>query len=448
MQAIRIIKKILKKSIHQDSFYSEINILKNIRHPSIPIIYDVEEDDSSYYIIEEYIEGETLFQYVTKRGVLSQEEAVRIGVQICEIMSFLHCQKPIPILFLDVHPKNILIKNDKIYLVDFGSSFFADETEKRRYLMGTIGYAAPEQYRYDALDERTDIYGIGAVLYFMVTGTSCNEGSTLSLKFPNNISGKYRIIVSQCLSQDINERFKSVYIIEKNLEQLIKFDNTYVDFDRPRIISVAGTQSRIGATHVGISLASYIAAKGYKVIYEEINESNHVRMIAGRRKLKYENGFFYKGNLLLKPTYGPQVQLDMECDYIVRDYGCQYEDIDTDELILLAGTKEWEIDNSIRVCNAFLEDENISKKLHILCNMSQEEKNGELWKTIGSVGMNVPYLNDIFYAYDTTEIFFEELFSTLITKSKGGRFYKKKTRLFGRFAKGTGNNRYRNNGRS
>ena len=72
MSACRIIKKILKKSIHQNSFYSEINILKSIRHPGIPIIYDVEEDNSAYYIVEEYIEGVNLAQYIEEKGVLSQ----------------------------------------------------------------------------------------------------------------------------------------------------------------------------------------------------------------------------------------------------------------------------------------------------------------------------------------------------------------------------------------
>ena len=92
MAVVRIIKKILKKSIHQDSFYSEINILKSIRHPNIPIIYDVEEDALAYYIIEEYIEGKTLSQYIAERGALSQDEAVSIGIKICEIISFLHGQ--------------------------------------------------------------------------------------------------------------------------------------------------------------------------------------------------------------------------------------------------------------------------------------------------------------------------------------------------------------------
>lgn len=450
MSVVRIIKKILKKSIHQDSFYSEINILKSIRHPNIPIIYDVEEDTLAYYIIEEYIEGKTLSQHIADGGVLSQNEAVEIGIKICEIISFLHGQKPVPVLFLDVHPKNILINNDKIFLVDFGSSFFSDETEKRRLLMGSVGYAAPEQYRYDVLDERTDIYGIGAVLFFMVTGKSCGHDGTISLKFPNNISGKYRMIVMQCVSNDRDGRFRSVDMIAENLRELIKNDKTYNFSDKPRIISVAGTQTRIGTTHISIALASFLASKGCKVIYEEMNESNHLRMIARQRRLKYENGFFYKDGLMLKPSYGPQVQLKMECSYIVRDYGCLYdnEEPEGDAVLLLAGAKEWEIENSYMVCSRYLKQNREAGKnhqVHILCNMSEYDKSKELWRMIGYIGMNVPYMSDIFCTGTVAENFFEELSQALGAECEGGELYKKKTRLFGRTAKKAGNSRDRNN---
>lgn len=450
MAVVRIIKKILKKSIHQDSFYSEINILKSIRHPNIPIIYDVEEDALAYYIIEEYIEGKTLSQYIAERGALSQDEAVSIGIKICEIISFLHGQKPVPVLFLDVHPKNILINNDKIFLVDFGSSFFSDETEKRRFLMGSVGYAAPEQYRYDALDERTDIYGIGAVLFFMVTGKSCGQNGTISLKFPNNISGKYRMVVMQCVSNDRNGRFRSVDMIAENLRELIKNDEAYNFTDRPQIISVAGTQTRIGTTHISIALASFLASKGCKVIYEEMNESNHLRMIARRRRLKYENGFFYKDSLMLKPSYGPQVQLCMECSYIVRDYGCLHGDLEPegDMVLLLAGAKEWEIENSCAVCSRYLEESREAgknHKIHFLCNMSHYDESKELWRMVGNIGTDVPFISDIFCADTVTENFFRELTQALGIECEGGGLYKKKTRLFGRTAKKTGNSRNRNN---
>ena len=69
MSARRIIKKILKKSIRQNSFYSEINILKTVKHPNIPIIYDQYEDNEAFYIVEEYIEAPNLMEYIKENGV-------------------------------------------------------------------------------------------------------------------------------------------------------------------------------------------------------------------------------------------------------------------------------------------------------------------------------------------------------------------------------------------
>ena len=123
MSARRIIKKILKKSIRQNSFYSEINILKTVKHPNIPIIYDQYEDESAFYIVEEYIDAPNLMDYIRERGLLGEKQAVDIGIKLCEIISYLHSQKPVPILFLDIQPKNILINEDKIFLVDFGNSY-------------------------------------------------------------------------------------------------------------------------------------------------------------------------------------------------------------------------------------------------------------------------------------------------------------------------------------
>lgn len=313
--------------------------------------------------------------------------------------------------------------------------------------MGSVGYAAPEQYRYDALDERTDIYGIGAVLFFMVTGKNCGHDGTISLEFPNNISGKYRTIVLQCVSGDRNGRFRSVDMIAENLKELIKKDGAYNSNDKPQIISVAGTQTRMGTTHVSIALASFLAGKGCKVIYEEMNESNHLRMIAGRCRLKYENGFFYKDSLKLKPSYGPQVQLCMDCRYIVRDYGCLYDNtkLTGDAVLLLAGAKEWEIDNSYVVCSRYLEQNKLSGNIQVLCNMSEYDKSKELWKMLGNVGMDVPYISDIFCVDAVAENFFKELTQALGLECEGGELYKKKTRFFGRTAKKTGNSRNRNN---
>ena len=84
----RIIKKLFKNLLCEENFHSESKVLKNLRHNGIPIIYDIEEDEDAYYIIEEYIEGESLFEYIRKNGVFTEEMAIGFGSQIDTIFGF------------------------------------------------------------------------------------------------------------------------------------------------------------------------------------------------------------------------------------------------------------------------------------------------------------------------------------------------------------------------
>ncbi len=428
MSAKRVIKKILKKSIRQDSFYSEVKILKNLRHPNIPIIYDAVEDSFAYYIIEEYIEGETLDALVSRMGPLPEERVVDIGIKLCHVVLYLHCQRPIPVLFLDIHPKNILISQDEIFLVDFGSSYYEGETERRQLLVGTAGYAAPEQYVRAGLDVRADIFGIGAVLRFLMVGRS-HKDDALSLQFPKHISEKMKMIVTQCTAKDRDFRFQSVDVLLSNLMELTRDDNVRVGETKPHIISFAGTAGRMGVTHISLGLAKYLSDRGYKVVYEEANDTNHLRMMAKHEKLVYDSGFFSYGRLLMKPAYGPQVQLQVDCDYIIRDEGVYDESpMDQSCRLLVAGGRPWEIDQSMAVCK--LADANM-----LLCNGETGSSTGKLWGSLGKVVIPVPYLEEPLKRSDVNRVFYDRLVECLGLNRNGGDKYKKKARLFKRIGR-------------
>lgn len=101
------------------SILSEANILAKLRHPGIPIVYDIEEDEAFYYIIEEYVEGESLEKLLWNTSV-SQEYMIQIGIQLCGIVSFLHSQKPFPVLHQDLKPSHIIVCGNQVKLIDFG----------------------------------------------------------------------------------------------------------------------------------------------------------------------------------------------------------------------------------------------------------------------------------------------------------------------------------------
>lgn len=428
MSAKRVIKKILKKSIRQDSFYSEVKVLRNLRHPNIPIIYDTMEDSFAYYIIEEYIAGETLEAFISKTGILSEEKIADIGIKLCRVVSYLHCQKPIPVLFLDIHPKNILISQDEIFLVDFGSSYYEGEARKREWLLGTVGYAAPEQYSRNSLDVRADIYGIGAVLHFLITGRSEIEDA-LSLKFPKHISEKMKMIVTQCMAKDRNFRFKSVDLLLANLMELKLSDNVRVNNEKPHIISFKGAFGRAGVTHISLGLAKYMADKGYRVVYEEANESNHLRMIAKYDKLAFDSGFFRCGRLLLKPVYGPQIQLQVDCDFIIRDEGVYSDANYTEECnVLVVCGKPWELEKSMTLA------QKVNAKL-VLCNGETASVSGQLWTSLRQTRLSVPVLGEPLKRCEGNEEFYGRLAEALGLHTNGGEVHKRKARLFERITR-------------
>ena len=156
---------------------SETEMMKKLRHPSIPQIYDSYEDDTSLDVIMEFLEGNTLDNVLKIHGgSIPHQKVVEYGIKIAEIMQYLHSMQP-AIIYRDMKPSNVLLSNDgRIRLFDFGIARFYDKNKtKDTNLIGTRGYAAPEQFGGRQSDARTDIYGLGMTMYHLVTGDDPRE---------------------------------------------------------------------------------------------------------------------------------------------------------------------------------------------------------------------------------------------------------------------------------
>lgn len=169
LRAMKIVSYKNKNSEDISRFKEEVFILKNLNHKSIPIIYDLEETKEGLYIIEEYFKGETLYSRIEDVGVMSRIEVLKLGIELCNPIIYLHNQEH-PILHLDIHPGNLIIQEDTIKLIDFDHAVFQDSLERYIGAYGNPGYTAPEKYKGAYADVRTDIYSIGAVLYYAGTG--------------------------------------------------------------------------------------------------------------------------------------------------------------------------------------------------------------------------------------------------------------------------------------
>lgn len=148
---------------------TEQDSLHDLRHPGIPDFLGEYQDQSGRYIVREYIEGRTLMEYGREHR-FSEEDIICLGMELCDVLQYLHEQKP-PVIHRDIKPQNIVLKEDGgVCLIDFGISRIFRETDGAdTVLCGTRDYAAPEQYGYMQTGVYSDLYSLGIVLTWMLT---------------------------------------------------------------------------------------------------------------------------------------------------------------------------------------------------------------------------------------------------------------------------------------
>lgn len=156
-----------------DSFRSEADMLMRLRHPNLPRVYGRFSSGARHYLVMEYIEGRTLEQKQQSAGGGALPEADVLGWarQICNVLSYLHQQTP-PIIFRDLKPANVMLTNSgQIKLIDFGiARVFAPGRVRDTQVLGTPGFAPPEQYGKTQTDARADQYALACTLYQLLTG--------------------------------------------------------------------------------------------------------------------------------------------------------------------------------------------------------------------------------------------------------------------------------------
>ncbi len=345
LEEYRAIKRVPKSFLSYEHIRREALVLKELRHPGIPIIYDVEEDESYSYLIEEFLEGNSLYDLVEKQGHLSRELTIYYGIQLSRIINYLHFAGPNPILHLDLQPKNLLLCHDTLKVIDFGFAASPADANMAGERYGTVGCAAPEQYLKDGvLDERTDIYAIGAVLHYLYSG-----------KFPELpyvpapfMDADLAAVINGCVKSRQEDRFSSAQELRERLEQL---DSTGTAAKNglqssSLIFALAGSKSGAGVTHIAIGLSIYLKNHGYPNLFTEMKDSGMgtgLGAFTGAERDQY--GLMQYRGFLWKPYYGPGVKLKEPSVAIrVLDYGTDVEQAllkKPDVLILVCDTSLW-----------------------------------------------------------------------------------------------------------
>ena len=214
---------------------AETNLLKELHHKNLPSIIDVIDTEDSFIIVMDYIEGKDLKKILETEGAQDPEAVRKWGIQICDVLGYLHSQHP-PIIYRDMKPANLMLKPadnaedgiGDISLIDFGTARRYKDTSQidDTKPLGTIGYAAPEQYgNQGQTDARTDIYTVGATLFHLLTGVSPADPPFYGVTLLRNVDPAYEgsgweYVINKCCQQKREDRYQTCDELRYDLEHL------------------------------------------------------------------------------------------------------------------------------------------------------------------------------------------------------------------------------------
>lgn len=231
------IKKVLK--VYNRSIYEHL-LSANIS--GIPKIYALYEDSNGLTIIEEFISGDTLDERLQRGEHFSVNQILEIGIQLCHILQKLHSCDP-QIIHRDIKPSNVMqTPQGDIILIDMNAAKFVDRNKSEdTLLLGTQGFAAPEQYGFAPSDIRTDIYGVGMLLQTLLTGASSDSGQNSDPSGQNHsLKNHLEKIISKCTELEPNNRYRTISELQHVLTKATKRSGLSVN---------ANTNNNSGETH-------------------------------------------------------------------------------------------------------------------------------------------------------------------------------------------------------
>lgn len=233
MERVVAIKRIPLSRHSAERVLREARTVALLNHPNIVTIHEFEEDGDSCYLIMELVGGISLSRILSETSPLSEEEAIAIAIEICRALEAAHASG---IIHRDIKPENIMIMYDgRLKVMDFGiATLKGSSTATSNDVIGTVSYMSPEQSRGDVVDERSDIYSLGVVLYEMLADSIPFSGETaietlsmvqnLEPAPPSHINpsldDSLDLCVMTALAKNPRERYESAGAFREDLEYL------------------------------------------------------------------------------------------------------------------------------------------------------------------------------------------------------------------------------------
>ena len=206
-------------------FLEEAQTLEKLKHAHIVKVRDHFEANGTAYMVMDFIKGKNLKEWVEERGMLEEQKALNLFCQLLDAVTAVHNSN---FLHRDIKPDNILINSDeKLILIDFGTAKFNSKSTNGASTLIVVnhGYAPPEQYSSELpKDKYTDIYALGATLYFMLTGQKPIQATDRNIRelppvksFNPNLSQNIQGVISKAMQMKPNDRFQSVEELKNRL---------------------------------------------------------------------------------------------------------------------------------------------------------------------------------------------------------------------------------------
>lgn len=266
---------------------AEIETLKKLKHPNLPSIIDVIEDDDSFIIVMDYIEGRSLDKIIEENGAQPEAYVVEWAKQLCDVLGYLHSRTP-PIIYRDMKPANVMLKPDgNIMVIDFGTAKNYEIDLGETTGIGTIGYAAPEQYIGSGLgrtDARTDIYCLGITMYHLLTNIDpCkNLISDKSIRAVNPaLSHGLDAIIQKCTQYQPADRYQSCAELMYDLENYEILEPLYKKKQK----------RKLGVFFLTILMAAIFAASGLVTNYmaaQKATDTYETKLYDASKSVNYD----------------------------------------------------------------------------------------------------------------------------------------------------------------
>lgn len=432
----------------------EAQLLIRLNHPRLPHIVDFfPPDQEGYtYLVMDFIEGVTLENYI--RGLTSEpkvELILHMAAQVCEGLEYLHNFDP-PIVYRDLKPANLMVdRAGSIRFIDFGIArqFKSDQPEDTVKL-GTVGFAAPEQYGGKQTDARTDLYSLGALLLYLITGGQLSEWKAdahqlIKVNGDQSTIAALMKVIHKLLQYEPEKRYASVSEVRNALlpefkqPAAAKKPIEQTESARTKVIAVIGVSGGVGTTHTAIMLAYSLTKHFKKVTLLELTDKScsFSRLQSAAFKAKgagsgsAERNFTIEGvHYFRRPTRMEMLDLiSGEGGLVILDLGSDrsketFEEFVRADISLVVGSgAEWRFQDIVSFCRmsaSYSSSKWIytipSAPLPVIQHLRRKLRTSRL--------LPFPHETDPFHPSHETVTAVENVCRSLITNDQPARFFK------------------------